>query len=60
MTSARIACLLRFFLWFFFAWVIKIKEITFSQNEFISILALFEILIATAPFLDEKEPKTEK
>ncbi len=60
MTSARKACLLRFFLWFFFAWAIKIKEITFSQDEFIAILALLEILIATAPFLDEKEQKTEK
>jgi len=60
MTSARKACFLRFLLWFFFAWVIKINEITFSQDDFIGILAMFEFIIATAPFLDEKEPKTEK
>lgn len=57
MTSARKACLIRFLFWFIFAWVIKINEITFSQDDFIGILAMFEFIIATAPFLDKKELK---
>jgi hypothetical protein len=59
MTSARKACLLRFFFWILFAVGLFIAQNPISQCEFVSILALIEFLIATAPFL-EKPAQKEK
>ena len=57
MTSARKACFIRFLLWSFLAFAIKEHSKQFSLEEIVAILAMFEVLIAISPFLDDKEPK---
>jgi len=57
MTSARKACLIRSLLWSFLAFAIKEYSKQFSLEEIVTILAMFEVIIAISPFLDDKEPK---
>lgn len=57
MTSARKACLIRFLFWLMFAFAIKEYPTQFLLEDFLAILAMFEVLIAISPFLDDKEPK---
>ena len=55
MKSARKAALIRFLLWFGYALVLRENPTRFAIHEVLSMLALFEVLVATSPFLDEKE-----
>jgi len=60
MTSARKAALLRFILWFLYALVLREKPTRFAIHEVLSVLALFEVIIAYSPFLDEVKPQSKK
>jgi hypothetical protein len=60
MTSARKASLLRFLFWFLYALVIGENPTRFGIHEILSILALFELLIACSPFLDNEKSESEK
>lgn len=55
MTSARKACLLRFLFWIILAWIMRINLKQFSQEEFLAILAMFEVIIGSSFFLDNKK-----
>jgi len=55
MKSARKAALIRFLLLFGYAFVIRENPTRFAIHEVITMLAVFEVLVATSPFLDEKE-----
>lgn len=55
MTSARKASLLRALFWFCLFFCIDIKD--FTAYQLLPILAGFEILIATSPFLDSTNKK---
>lgn len=60
MTSARKAALLRFIMWFLYALVLKEYPTRFAIHEVITILALFEVIIACSPFLDEVKSESQK
>ena len=57
MKSARKAALIRFFIWFLYALVLREYPTKFAIHEVITMLAVFEVLVAASPFLDEKEKK---
>lgn len=60
MTSARKAALLRFLLWSLYSFVLLEIPDKFSLPQVLFILALFEVIIATSPFLDEEKLKSQK
>ena len=60
MTSARKAALLRFLIWFLYALVLRENPTRFAIHEVLSMLALFEVIIACSPFLDEVKPESKK
>lgn len=60
MTSARKAALLRFIFWFLYALVLRENPTIFAIHEVLSMLALFEVMIACSPFLDEVKPESKK
>lgn len=61
MTSARKAALLRFFLWLGWAWIMRSNpSLKMTTEELIAILALFEIFVASSPFLDKEKDEPQK
>lgn len=60
MTSARKATLIRFLLWFLYALFLRESQIRFDIYEILIILALFEVLIACSPFLDNVKSESKK
>lgn len=58
MTNTHITCLLRFLFWFLYAMVLREYHIEPKMHHVIAILATWELLIATSPFVKRNNETT--